>query len=227
VVGFGIAALGTTEAGRELLRWLVGAWGGFAVFRDAQQFVAPLALLAALGLGTLAASVPGRAWAGLLAVVPVAVLPSMAWGSAGAMGAVAYPAAWSAARETIRAEREPGDVLVLPFESYRRFPWNAGRAVLDPAQRYFAVPGRDVVAADTVRVGSMVVESEDNRVSQLERVLEGSSPDLAAAGFRFVVVDAGGAAERERFDGWLKGATLLVDRSELRLYRIAGSVGRR
>ncbi|TDE27404.1 hypothetical protein E1295_43170, partial [Nonomuraea mesophila] len=47
--GFGIACLGVTAAGRAALGGLVEAWGGFAVFRDAQQFVAPLALLAAVG----------------------------------------------------------------------------------------------------------------------------------------------------------------------------------
>ncbi|MFI7143637.1 hypothetical protein ACIBO2_01900 [Nonomuraea sp. NPDC050022] len=239
-IGLGIACLGVTEPGRAAFRWLVGVWGGFAVFRDAQQFVAPLALLAAVGLGALTrealtreapkrealakevlAKEAGKAgrWAVLMVLVPVAVLPTLAWGGAGALRAVSYPEGWSQAREVMRRDPEPGDVLVLPFESYRRFPWNGDRAVLDPAQRYFAVPGREVVANDSVRVGSMVVQAEDKRVRELERVLVGPSPDLAAAGFRYIVVDAGTLEERQRFAGWLSGASLLVATDDLKLYR--------
>ncbi|WP_219469925.1 hypothetical protein [Nonomuraea rhizosphaerae] len=218
VLGFGIACAGVTEPGREAFKWLIGVWGGFAVFRDAQQFVAPLALLAAVGFGALAERA-GR-WAAVMALVPLAVLPTLAWGAAGTLRAVDYPESWSQAREIIRRDPESGNVLVLPFESYRVFPWNGGRAVLDPAQRYFATPGRDVIADDSVRVGTMVVGAEDSRVRELERVLEGPSPNLAAAGFRYVVVDAGTPVERRRFEEWLSTARLLVDTEELRLYRI-------
>ncbi|GAA2286847.1 hypothetical protein GCM10010149_36370 [Nonomuraea roseoviolacea subsp. roseoviolacea] len=266
VAGFGVACLGVTAPGRAALTGLIHLWGGFAVFRDAQQFVAPLALLEAVGLGLAAAAasraltgraladralagralaersvagraVPGRSfggggrssagggrWVAALVAVPLAVLPTMAWGGAGALRAVTYPAGWTAARETIRRDPEPGDVLVLPFESYRRFPWNGGRPVLDPAQRFFGGRGREVVADDTVRVGAMVVPSEDERAQMVERVLEAPSPSLAGAGFRYVVVDAGTPAERRDFDRLLQGARLLVDTPDLRLYRFGGPI---
>ncbi|MGI5269360.1 hypothetical protein ACQEUU_09435 [Nonomuraea sp. CA-218870] len=246
VIGFAIASAGVTEAGRSALKWLVGVWGGFAVFRDAQQYVAPVALLAAVGIGLLAAAagrVPGaepepvpaagrdrgrrRGTAGVLAgalvAVPVAVLPTMAWGALGALDAVPYPRAWYEARVTLRDDPAPGDVLVLPFESYRRFDWNGGRPVLDPAQRFFAVPGRRVVTNDVVRVGEMVVRSEDPRATEVERVLEGRSPDLAGLGFRYVIVDAGTVEERNRFAGWLRDAEVVADAPELLLYRLAPS----
>ncbi|MER6943179.1 hypothetical protein ABT294_04070 [Nonomuraea sp. NPDC000554] len=225
VVGFAVAAIGVGEAGRDALRRLVGVWGGFAVFRDAQQFVAPLALLVAVGLGVLTAAA-GRRWAAVMVLVPLAVSPAMAWGSAGALEAVRYPDAWFAAREVIRADRVPGDVLVLPFESYRRFDWNGRRAVLDPAPRFFAVPGREVVADDSVRVGEWRVSSESERVQEVERVLEMPSPDLAAAGFRFVLVDAGTESERRRFASWLRMAPVVMDGPEVRLYRLDGGAER-
>ncbi|MGR6923631.1 hypothetical protein ACU635_56025 [[Actinomadura] parvosata] len=225
-IGLGVACVGVSEPGRAAFRWVVGeVWGGFAVFRDAQQYVAPLALVAALGLGLLAERVVrDRVWVGALALVPVAVLPTMAWGSLGRLGAVSYPASWTAAREVIARDQEAGDVLVLPFESYRQFAWNGGRAVLDPAQRFFATPGRRVVSNDAVRVGGMVVESEDPRVQGLEHVLEGSSPDLPGAGFRYVIVDSGTVEERHRFGMWLRTARVLVDTGDLRLYRFDGPV---
>ncbi|GAA4969147.1 hypothetical protein HD597_008731 [Nonomuraea thailandensis] len=227
-IGLGVACVGVSEPGRAAFAWVVvEVWGGFAVFRDAQQYVAPLALVAALGLGLLAERVARhRVWVGALALVPVAVLPTMAWGSLGRLGAVPYPESWTVAREVIRRDREPGDVLVLPFESYRQFPWNGGRAVLDPAQRFFATPGRRVVSNDAVRVGDLVVRSEDPRVQGLEHVLEGASPDLPGAGFRYVIVDAGTGEERQRFGMWLRSARVLVDTRDLRLYRFDGPVSR-
>ncbi len=56
-VGLLIALLGIVGAGRTLLRDMITFWPGFAVLRDGQQFVAPLALAGALGLGLLVAAV--------------------------------------------------------------------------------------------------------------------------------------------------------------------------
>ncbi|MFI6292936.1 hypothetical protein ACIBEJ_15210 [Nonomuraea sp. NPDC050790] len=209
-VGLVIACLGVTEPGRDLLKGLIGVWSGFAVLRDAQQYLAPLALLAAVGLGMLAARVTAR-WAAALVLVPLAVVPGLAWGVSGALAAVPYPRSWVEAREIIGADPARGDVLVLPFESYRRFPWNGGRAVLDPAQRFFAVPGREVVVNDSVRVGELVVGAEDSRAKRVAKVL-GEPRRLAEEGIRYVVVDAG--------EQRLPGARLVLDRPELRLYAV-------
>jgi hypothetical protein len=51
IAGLVLAGIGVTAVGRDLLRSLIGAWPGFAVLRDGQQFVAPLALAEAAGLG--------------------------------------------------------------------------------------------------------------------------------------------------------------------------------
>ncbi|MFG1942119.1 hypothetical protein [Nonomuraea sp. NPDC048826] len=233
VAGLGIASAGITEAGRSVLKGLVGFWGGFAVFRDAQQYVAPVALAAAVGLGLLVSAAAGQTeerrrqggWiAAAMLVVPVAVLPTLAWGASGALDAVSYPRAWYEARDTLRDDPAPGDVLVLPFESYRRFAWNGGRPVLDPAQRFFAVPGRRVVTNDVVRVGELAVRSEDPRAAEVERVLEGGSPDLAGLGFRYVLVDAGTVEERKQFAVWLHDAEVVVNSPELDLYRLSTSL---
>jgi hypothetical protein len=54
--GLVIASAGVTAGGREFLRGAMEAWPGFAVLRDGQQFVAPLALAEAAGFGLLVAS---------------------------------------------------------------------------------------------------------------------------------------------------------------------------
>jgi hypothetical protein len=56
VAGLMLAALGVTAPGQELLRSLIAAWPGVAILRDAQQFVAPLALAEAVGLGLAVAA---------------------------------------------------------------------------------------------------------------------------------------------------------------------------
>ena len=100
--GLGIAALaglligciGVTAAGRDLLRSVTDAWPGAAVLRDAQQFVAPLALAEAVGFGVAVAWVmnprgkrdpdrPGLALGVLALLAPVLLLPGLAWGAAG------------------------------------------------------------------------------------------------------------------------------------------------
>ena len=58
VLGLIIATLGVTAEGRDLLRSLIVAWPGFAILRDAQQFVAPLALAEATGFGLAVAAGP-------------------------------------------------------------------------------------------------------------------------------------------------------------------------
>ena len=51
VAGVVIAGIGVTGAGQEMLRDGIRLWAGFAVLRDGQQFVAPLALAEATGFG--------------------------------------------------------------------------------------------------------------------------------------------------------------------------------
>jgi hypothetical protein len=56
LAGLVLAALGVTAPGQDLLRSLIAAWPGFAILRDAQQFVAPLALAEAVGFGLAVAA---------------------------------------------------------------------------------------------------------------------------------------------------------------------------
>jgi hypothetical protein len=51
IAGFAVAAVGLTGPSRAVLRHLIAAWPGFGVLRDGQQFIAPLALAEAIGLG--------------------------------------------------------------------------------------------------------------------------------------------------------------------------------
>jgi hypothetical protein len=146
VAGLALALLGSFGPGQHLLRTMISFWPGFAVLRDGQQLVGPLALAEAAGFGLAAAWVlrlqrpafirEGTAVLAAAAIVaPVLFLPGLAWGAAGRLHPVQYPASWLAARRIINSDPQQGSALLLPWASYRRFGWNDGEAVLDPWPR--------------------------------------------------------------------------------------------
>jgi len=231
--GLAIACTGLTGPGRALLQDLIGAWPGFAVVRDGQQFVAPLALAEAAGAGL------GVAWllrlrrpaavadlryllAAIAVLAPVVLLPGLAWGAAGRFRPVQYPADWLAARQLIDADRAPGSALLLPWAAYRRFGWNHGEAVLDPWPRLLQRP---VIFNDGVQVGSTRIPPEDAQARILNALITSAAPlsaRLRRAGVRFVIVDAGfgGRAGRYPFRSRLPGAQILLAGPGLVVYRL-------
>ncbi len=200
VLGLAIAGLATFGAGQVGLRWLIAEWPGFAVLRDGQQFVAPLALAESLGVGLAVAWLVARGRTavrrdvrragGVIAmIVPVLLLPGLAWGAAGRLAPVQYPRAWLAAVPVIDRQAGGGKALLLPWAAYRRFGWNRGEAMLDPWPRLLSVP---VVWNDAVQVGRQTIPAESPLAAQLTREISSSgslTPALLAAGVRVVIVD--------------------------------------
>ena len=213
LAGLVIASIGITAGGREILRGLIGVWPGFAVLRDGQQFVAPLALAEATGIGAVVAwgvsarqpfgiigeegrrraraDLPGVVFTVAALLAPPLLLPGLAWGAAGRLRTVQYPGDWLRARAAIDAGPSPGSALLLPWAAYRRYGWNRGEPVLDPWPRMLA---RTVIWNDAVQVGSVVVPAEDPAARTLSRLITSRAPltvQLRAAGVRYVIVDAG------------------------------------
>jgi hypothetical protein len=230
IAGLLIACIGVTAPGRDLLRSVTSAWPGAAVLRDAQQFVAPLALAGAAGFGVVVARAmkPGPEKAGqdrtgvalavLALVTPVLLLPGLAWGAAGRLRPAWYPAGWLAAARTIDASPARGAVLLLPWESYRRPAWNHGEAVFDPWSKLLSRP---VIWNDGTRVGHVGLAPDDPRARRLDAAIRGRGPltaALGAAGVRFVVNDVDGPGPGAR----LPGAVVLVAQPGLTVYRLPG-----
>jgi len=240
LAGLIIAALGVTAAGRDLLRSLIAAWPGFAILRDAQQFVAPLALAQAVGFGLAVgwAMNPGTFRArhrperpvradtagtmlGIIALLaPVLLLPGLAWGAAGRLRPAAYPAGWLAAARALGASAARGGVLVLPFQTYRTPPWNHGEVVLDPWTRLLSRP---LIWNDGTRVGVVELAPDDPRARDLASAIRGSGPltaTLRAAGVRFVLDDADGP--QPQLGRRLPGSVLIIDQPGLTVYQLPG-----
>ena len=231
VAGLVIALVGVYGPGQHLLRFLIGAWGGFAVLRDGQQFVAPLALAEAAGLGlvvswVLRAARPAAVLrdgtavvATALVVAPVAFLPGLAWGASDRLRPVQYPASWLAAQRVVNADPAPGSVLLLPWAAYRRPGWNHGEAVLDPWPRLLT---RTVVWNDGVQVGSVTLPPEDPSATALTAWMSSDRPltaRLEAAGVRYVIDDSGAVTPQAEAT-LLPGCTVAYSAPGIAVYRV-------
>jgi len=310
VGGACLAALGLWAPTRAALSAAISFWPGFAILRDGQQFLAPLALAEAVGLGagiswllstagqavaagrpiaapvrpanlvtaqapdhaatlatiratepatdrdanraagpatdqdarTRAADRAARQRAGraagtraaaagpaavigvLILLAPVLLLPGLAWGAAGRLRAVPYPADWLRARQIIEQDRRPGSVLLLPWAQYRRYPWNNGEAVFDPWPRLLATT---MIWNDALQVGSIAVAPESPEARKLGPLITSGRPMTAAlrsAGVRYVVVDAGPLlgqhGPRLTSQAGLPGAQVVLASSDLILFRL-------
>jgi hypothetical protein len=236
--GLVIACLGVTAAGRDLLRAMIGAWPGFAVLRDGQQFVAPLALAEAVGFGLAVAramnprpfgrkfftersvglDAAGTIYGAVAILAPLLLLPGLAWGAAGRLRPAAYPAGWLAAARAIDDRAVPGDVLLLPFQTYRTFAWNHGEVMLDP---WTLLLSRPVIWNDGTRVGDVELAPDDPRARALGGAIRGGGPltgVLRAEGVRFVLDDGPDAGVGAR----LPGAVMIIDQPGLTVYQLPG-----
>jgi hypothetical protein len=240
--GLVIACLGVTAPGRDLLRSMIGAWPGFAVLRDAQQFVAPLALAEACGFGLAVAGamnpgsfrakrsgrdVAGTIYGVVAILAPLLLLPGLAWGAAGRLRPVWYPAGWLTAARVLDADAARGSVLLLPWQTYRTPSWNHGETVLDPWTRLLSRP---LIWNDGTRVGDVELAPDDPPARELDGAIRGSGPltgVLREAGVRFVLDDGPGAGDQV-LGARLPGSVVIIDQPGLTVYQLPGLVrGRR
>jgi hypothetical protein len=224
------------------LRWLVAYVPGAGLLRDGQKWAAWWALFAAVG-GALAVQAavtalrarlrePAAGVAVLAGAVllPVLLLPDLAWGGLGRLTPVQYPRDWYTVREALAADHRPGDVLVLPFQPFRRFGWNDGRTQLDPAPRFLPRP---TVVDDTLVVGDRPLRGEDPRAAAVRAVLAagphtgsgGAVRALADLGVGWILVAHGTPGEVD--PALLAGLPVVSGGPWLTLYRLPGEIADR
>jgi len=147
----------------------------------------------------------------------VLLLPGLAWGAAGRLRPVWYPAAWLSVAAAINDSHARGDALLLPWAAYRRPAWNGGRTMLDPWPRLVS---RRVIWNDGAQVGRVRLRPDDPAARRLAGVIQAPGPltgPLARAGVRFVIVDSGGSVA-----GRLPGCTVFAAGPGLVVYRVPG-----
>jgi hypothetical protein len=222
-----VLAAGTTAPGLgAAYRWIALHVPGGGLLRDSQKFVAPLALAYAVGFGTgverILEAAPRAAWASrgaavLLAILPISMVPTLAWAAGNRLVSAEYPRSWSEARAIMAADPTPGSVMVLPWHLYLPFRWNDGHLVLDPAQRFFSRPA---LTTERLELRSGSLASEDPLARRADRVIASGRP-LAAAmpelGARYLVVLE--EADWRTFAGRLGGLDRVLDAPELTVYR--------
>ncbi|MBB2909776.1 hypothetical protein FHS43_001022 [Streptosporangium becharense] len=217
--GLAVALAGAFAPG--VLGGLIAWWPGFGPFRDGQLYLAPFALLQAVGLAGAVAGWHSRAVAAVAVAVPVLVLPTFALGAFGRLAAVDYPGEWRRVQAIVNADPAPGALLSLPWGAHRAFAWNGGRVVLDPATKMFARPvvWNDALVVGLPGGGRLRLAAESPRAARAEAALR-AGPDLraralAGLGIRYVLEQSN---ENKFYDG-----VVVFQGRELRLLRLSGS----
>jgi hypothetical protein len=174
--------------------------------------------------GGRSATGPAMMIGALAMVASVVLLPGLSWGAVGRLRAVAYPADWMVARQLIDSSRASGYALLLPWEEYRRYPWNQGEAVFDPWPKLL---GRSMIWNDALQVGSTTIAAESPSTRRLAPLINSAQPltaALRAAGVRYVIVDAGpilGRPHSRLADlARLPGAQVVIASRDLIVFRL-------
>ena len=166
----------------------------------------------------------GRAGLGIavaLLLAPVLLLPGLAWGAAGRLRPVWYPASWLAAARLIDASPARGVCCCCRGRPIATRPGTAAAPCCDPWPRLLSRP---VIWNDGPRVGGVELAPDDPRARLLDGDIRGDgalTAPLEVAGVRFVVDDPGrpgqGTAAMR-----LPGGVVLVSQPGLTVYRLPG-----
>lgn len=232
--GLLLAWAGSAPVLAPALRWAVVYIPGAGLLRDGQRLVAPLALLLAvaapLGMERLAGRLRDptahAALSFVVVLLPLVVLPDLAWGAWGQLRPVSYPTDWQKVRSLLEADPPgptSGDVVVLPWQTFRQFGWNGHRTVQDPAPRYL---DRTIVVADSLVVGNQVIAGEDRRAEIVgAAVVSGvrAIQSLPKLGIGWLLVEKGTPGTVPA--GLLDGAHLVFSGKDLSLYRLGDGAG--
>lgn len=226
VAGYALAVL--TWAAPGAVGTMADGVPGGGLLRDGTRSLALcaplLAAAVASGVEWCARRGPRLAVATAGALLPLAFLPDAAWGLSGDLRPVAFPDSYAGARAAL-ADVPSGDLVVLPFTSYRAPEWNHGRKVLDPLPRYLQP---DYLVNDELLVDGRVVAGEDPRVPQVEAAL--AAPDPAARAQALSRLGVGLVAREldvpttAEHDAPVAGTTLWTD-ARLQVTRIDANVG--
>ncbi|MEU4195522.1 hypothetical protein AB0E69_26715 [Kribbella sp. NPDC026611] len=218
VVALLIALVGVVVPG--LFAQVVQHVPGAGLFRDGQRYLAPLALLEAVGFGVAVAWLQDHVRPKLVigltaALVPVAALPALAAGAG--LHLSHYPSDWPQAKQVLA-----GRFIPWPFEAYRAPSWNGHRPVLDPMPRYFGA--QPSIVPDELIVAGRRLGGEDPQAADVANALRaGTDPTrvLLRNGVGWIVVDR--EARGPAPDTVIRGLTKRFEGPTVAVYQLAGT----
>lgn len=202
--GIAWCLLGGWTGTTPVAAWVVETLPGGGLLRDAHKWLAPWALLVAVAAGLGAVRAAGAvlsrssdraAGAALLvgaALLPVMAMPDLAWGALGRLVTTQYPSDLDAIRAELSVAPD-GDVVSLPWQTFRAFPWNdGGRVSLDPVPRAMPHTVLSSGSLPVLRGGTVVtLPGDDPRAAEVEAALaaqEPLGPVLSRLGVSYAVV---------------------------------------
>jgi hypothetical protein len=228
VVG-AILAAGTQGPFGWLYQWAFDTVPLFTTMREPAKWLALVQLGYVIGFaaGVQALQTSARVPAALrrpLPVVamllPLAVLPALAWGLGGRVSTTEYPAGWAAA--AARLDPAPARLLFLPWHGYQPFAFTQDRTVATPAGAYF--PG-SVLSSSAVEVGPLRSDSTSRQQARMdELVASGGGADFASSlanlGITHVALSRGPEDDRYAWVAQQPNLTQVLDDPALALYRV-------
>lgn len=191
LLGLSVLVLASWHPTGSLVQDLPG--GG--LLRDSTRQSGPWVVAIAAGIGVLTDRLHAMrqrvaAWG--LAVLPVVLLPAMAWGLLGQLRSTHLPASVTGAADYLRARDDGRAVVVLPYVANRAYPWNGYRPSQTPWTRLLPQP--TLVSSDLIlAVGTqtVTVPGEDARSVLVEQALLDPEPAraLSGVGVGWVLID--------------------------------------
>jgi hypothetical protein len=228
VVGFLLAGAAHLPGGADSLAWAVAHVPGAGLLRDGQKWLMPYVVLVVASAGVAASRAEaavrrrdadlGRLVAGALVVVPVVLMPDAPGRTWDAVEPVRYPEELAEAVAVLDEADGTGDVVTLPWASYRRFSWGNPVSAADPLPRWTR---RRTVVSDTLAIAGGEVAGEDPRAREVGAVVDDPSGPLAeglasvGVGWALAYRDQPGAEDVDT-----TGMTLVVEGPDVALYAV-------
>jgi hypothetical protein len=179
----------------DLLGNLASTLPPLSLLRDGSRYLGVLVLLQACLWAALASWLLSRIKetkalvAVLVILLPVLLLPDLAWGRLGLLHPVSYPKHYAQARQILERDLQQNTepVLILPFVSYRAPAWNDHWPVLDPMGRYLT---QEYFTNDALQVSGKAIHGEDPMTARIARELSREDPQDRADGLEKLGVRA-------------------------------------
>lgn len=195
-----VALFSAWEPARGIWTALVDSAPGGGLLRDSQKLVAPWVVAATVGAGAALHSLVHRRPTWGLSVAAAALLPvplaaTMIWGFHGRLEAVQVPDQVRAAAAQL-STAEPGMVGLLPWNQYRRYPWNGDRTSLSIVPR---MVDQRVLSSDALPLSTGTVAGESPQAARVDRrIAAGQDPvaALRAQGVRYLWWEQTAGAQR-------------------------------